>query len=59
MQKIITIEPIIISWESFMENPSHIKILMPFVIAFSGRIFTVLWPIAGFFYLKQYFLNKK
>ena len=42
-----------------MENPSHIKILMPFVIAFSGRIFTVLWPIAGFFYLKQYFLNKK
>jgi len=39
--------------------PLKEKILMPFVIALSGLVFIVFWPITGFFYLKQYFLNKK
>jgi hypothetical protein len=40
------------------ERPLKEKVFMPFVIAFSGLVFIVFWPITGLFYLKHYFSGK-
>jgi hypothetical protein len=40
------------------DTPLKEKVLMPFVIAFSGLVFILFWPMTGLFYLKHYLSGK-